>query len=236
MGMARHATIPAILVGDIDRGGVFAAFHGTLALLEKADQALISGLVVNRFRGDAELLQPGLKTLEGVTHRPVLGVLPWLPDLWLDSEDSLSVGDRAAAAPKEGDRLRVAVVRLPRISNFTDIDALSLEPQVEVVFVDHPRALHSADVVVLPAPERRSPTSAGCASADSMSPSGRTSPRAEQCWASAVASRCWAAGSAIPLASRASRERAPRDWACSTSTPPLMPARCWACHVDGRWE
>ncbi len=150
MGLARHATIPAVLVGDIDRGGVFAAFHGTLALLEEDDQALISGLVVNKFRGDRELLRPGLETLESVTHRPVLGVLPWLPDLWLDSEDSLSVGDRAAAAPEAGDRLRVVVVRLPRISNFTDIDALGLEPQVEVAFVDHPRALHSADVVVIP--------------------------------------------------------------------------------------
>jgi adenosylcobyric acid synthase len=150
MGLARHASIPALLVGDIDRGGVFAAMHGTLALLEEADQALLSGLVINKFRGDVGLLRPGLETLEAVTHRPVLGVLPWLPDLWLDSEDSLSVGDRAAAAPTEGDRLRVAVVRLPRISNFTDIDALGLEPQVEVAFVDHRRALHSADVVVLP--------------------------------------------------------------------------------------
>jgi adenosylcobyric acid synthase len=150
MGLARHASIPALLVGDIDRGGVFAAMHGTLALLAEADQALISGLVVNKFRGDLGLLRPGLDTLEAVTHRPVVGVLPWLPGLWLDSEDSLSVGDRAAAAPTTGDRLRVAVVRLPRISNFTDIDALGLEPQVEVAFVDHPRSLHSADVVVLP--------------------------------------------------------------------------------------
>ena len=150
MGLARHATMPALLVGDIDRGGVFAAMHGTLALLEEADQTLISGLVVNKFRGDVDLLRPGLETLESVTHRPVLGVLPWLPGLWLDSEDSLSVGDRAATAPTAGDRVRVAVVRFPRISNFTDIDALCLEPQVEVAFVDHPRALHSADVIVLP--------------------------------------------------------------------------------------
>ncbi|MDQ4051283.1 MAG: cobyric acid synthase [Actinomycetota bacterium] len=150
MGLARHAGMPALLVGDIDRGGVFAAMHGTLALLEEADQALVSGFVVNKFRGDVDLLRPGLATLESVTHRPVLGVLPWQLDLWLDSEDSLSVGDRAASEPSAGDRLRVAVVRLPRISNFTDIDALCLEPQVDVAFVDHPRALHSADVVVLP--------------------------------------------------------------------------------------
>lgn len=150
LGLARHAGIPAVLVGDIDRGGVFAAMHGTLALLEEADQALVSGLVVNKFRGDLDLLRPGLDTLESVTGRPVLGVLPWQPDLWLDSEDSLSIGDRAVAHPTTGDRLRIAVVRLPRISNFTDIDALCLEPQVDVAFVDHPRAIRSADVVVLP--------------------------------------------------------------------------------------
>ena len=150
MGLARRANIPALVVGDIDRGGVFAAMHGTLALLDEADQALVSGLVVNKFRGDPDLLRPGLEALQALTHRPVLGVLPWQPDLWLDSEDSLSVGDRAVSVTTTGDRLRIAVVRLPRISNFTDIDALCLEPRVDVAFVDHPRALHSADVVVLP--------------------------------------------------------------------------------------
>jgi len=150
MGLARHAGMPALLIGDIDRGGVFAAMHGTLALLEEADQALIAGLVINKFRGDAGLLQPGLDAVEGLTGRPVLGVLPWLPDLWLDSEDSLSVRDRPVPAEHAGSRLRVAVVRLPRISNFTDIDALCLEPGLEVTFVADPRSLASADVVVLP--------------------------------------------------------------------------------------
>ena len=150
MGLARHGRIPALLVGDIDRGGVFAAMHGTLALLDETDQALVAGLVINRFRGDPGLLRPGLETLEEVTGRPVLGVVPWLPGLWLDSEDSLSVADRTVPAAGTGDRLRVAVVRFPRISNFTDIDALCLEPQVELQFVDHPRGLGGADVVVLP--------------------------------------------------------------------------------------
>jgi adenosylcobyric acid synthase len=150
LGLARRANIPALLVGDIDRGGVFAAMHGTLALLDETDQALVSGLVVNKFRGDLDLLRPGLDTARSVTGRPILGVLPWQPGLWLDSEDSLSVGDRAGSVSTTGDRLRIAVVRLPRISNFTDIDALCLEPQVDVAFVDHPRAIHSADVVVLP--------------------------------------------------------------------------------------
>ena len=150
LGLARHVGMPAILVGDIDRGGVFAAMHGTLALLEEDDQALIAGFVINKFRGDAGLLRPGLDTVEKLTGRPFLGVLPWLPGMWLDSEDSLAVGDRPAPADPCRSRLRVAVVRFPRISNFTDIDALCLEPDLEVSFVADPRSLASADVVVLP--------------------------------------------------------------------------------------
>ena len=150
MGLARHGGIPTLLVGDIDRGGVFAAMHGTLALLEAADQALMAGFVVNKFRGDVGLLRPGLDTLEQITGRPVLGVLPWLPGLWLDSEDALALRDRAAAPSPLVDRTRVAVVVLPRISNFTDLDALCLEPGLDVVFADSPRALSGADVVVLP--------------------------------------------------------------------------------------
>ena len=150
MGLARHGDVPTVLVGDIDRGGVFAAMHGTLALLEAADQALLCGFVVNKFRGDVGLLRPGLDTLEQLTGRPVLGVLPWLRDLWLDGEDALMVRDRPVPVADGADRVRVAVVVLPRISNFTDVDALCLEPGLDVRFVDSPRALASADVVVLP--------------------------------------------------------------------------------------
>ena len=150
LGLARLGGIPTLLVVDIDRGGVFAAMHGTLALLEAADQELMAGFVVNKFRGDVGLLRPGLDTLERVTGRPVLGVLPWLPGLWLDSEDALALRDRAAAPSPLVDRTRVAVVVLPRISNFTYLDALCLEPGLDVVFADSPRALSGADVVVLP--------------------------------------------------------------------------------------
>jgi adenosylcobyric acid synthase len=150
MGLARHGGIPTVLVGDIDRGGVFAAMHGTLALLDEGDQALVAGFVVNKFRGDVGLLRPGLDTLESLTGRPVLGVMPWLPGLWLDSEDSLALRDRPRPAGPAPAALRVAVVVLPRVSNFTDIDALCLEPGVQVSFVDHPRDLATADVVVLP--------------------------------------------------------------------------------------
>jgi adenosylcobyric acid synthase len=150
MGLARHGGIPTLLVGDIDRGGVFAAMHGTLALLDADDQALVAGFVVNKFRGDVGLLRPGLATLEELTGRPVLGVLPWLRELWLDSEDSLALRDRSHPTHPDDDPLRVAVVVLPRVSNFTDVDALCLEPGLRVTFVDHPRDLAAADVVVLP--------------------------------------------------------------------------------------
>jgi adenosylcobyric acid synthase len=106
--------------------------------------------VVNKFRGHLDLLRPGLDTLEELTGRPVLGVLPWLPGLWLDSEDSLALQDRVRGEAPVAGALRVAVVVLPRVSNFTDIDALCLEPGVRVGFVDHPRDLAGADVVVLP--------------------------------------------------------------------------------------
>ena len=148
MGLARQADIPTIVVGDIDRGGVFAAMHGTVALLEAADQRLIAGFVINKFRGDQVLLQPGLDSIEKLTGRPVYGVLPWRPDVWLDSEDALDLDGRRAASGSAA--LKVAVIRLPRISNFTDVDALGIEPGVDVVFATDPRALSDADVIVLP--------------------------------------------------------------------------------------
>ncbi|KQX64527.1 cobyric acid synthase [Angustibacter sp. Root456] len=151
MGLARHADIPTLVVGDIDRGGVFAALYGTVALLDADDQALLSGFVINKFRGDVSLLQPGLDSIEQLTGRRVLGVLPWLHDLWLDSEDALALESRPRPDPAAAtQRLRVAVVVLPRVSNFTDVDALCLEPDVDVEFVRDARGLASADVVVLP--------------------------------------------------------------------------------------
>lgn len=147
MGLARHAGLPVVVVGDIDRGGLFAAMFGTLAVLDPADQALVSGFVVNKFRGDAGLLRPGLDQLAALTGRPVHGVLPWHPDLWLDSEDALDLEGRRG---RDASRTRVAVIRLPRISNFTDVDALGLEPELDVVFVSDPRDLADAHLVVLP--------------------------------------------------------------------------------------
>jgi adenosylcobyric acid synthase len=147
LGLARHANLPTVVVGDIDRGGLFAALHGTVALLEPADQALVAGFVVNKFRGDRSLLEPGLAELAALTGRPMYGVLPWHPDLWMDSEDALDLDARRSGTDGA---LRVAVVRLPRISNFTDVDALGLEPDLDVVFASSTRDLAGADLVVLP--------------------------------------------------------------------------------------
>jgi adenosylcobyric acid synthase len=153
MGLARAAGLPVIVVTDIDRGGSFAALYGTVGLLEPADQALVAGFVINKFRGARALLDPGLDMIGDLTGRPVLGVLPWAPGLWLDAEDSLAL-DAARPGPRlpysGGDVLRVSVVRLPRISNFTDIDALAAEPGVLVRLATSPAELADADLVVLP--------------------------------------------------------------------------------------
>ncbi|MFC5750691.1 cobyric acid synthase [Actinomadura rugatobispora] len=152
MGLARAADLPVVVVGDIDRGGVFASLYGTVALLEEKDQALIAGFVINKFRGAAELLEPGLERLEALTGRPTFGVLPWKLGLYLDSEDTLALDAPrpGAAAPYGRESLRVAVVRFPRISNFTDLDALNCEPGVTVRYAAGPGDLVDADLVVLP--------------------------------------------------------------------------------------
>jgi adenosylcobyric acid synthase len=152
MGLARAADLPVIVVGDIDRGGVFAALYGTVALLEPADQALVAGFVVNKFRGDLGLLRPGIDTLQRLTGRPTYGVLPWHVDLWLDAEDSLAYGRVLGrpAPPRGSEWLRVAVVRLPRVSNATDAEALAAEPGVRVRLTVEPAEIADADLVVLP--------------------------------------------------------------------------------------
>jgi len=139
-------------VGDIDRGGVFASLFGTVALLERADQDLISGFVINKFRGDRSLLRPGIATLESLTGRPTLGVLPFDLDLWLDAEDAVSYGRLLGrpGQPRGSEWLRVAVVRLPHISNATDAEALASEPGVAVRLTVEPGELADADLVVIP--------------------------------------------------------------------------------------
>jgi adenosylcobyric acid synthase len=152
MGLARAAGLPVVVVGDIDRGGLLAAMYGTLAVLEPADQRLIAGFIVNKFRGDPRLLSPGLDMLAAMTGRPTYGVLPWRHDLWLDAEDSLDLDTRPrdVLSPLGADTLRIAVVRLPRMSNVTDVDPLAAEPGVAVDLVTTPGQLDGADLVILP--------------------------------------------------------------------------------------
>ncbi len=146
MGMARLANAPVLLCGDIDRGGVFASLYGTVKLLEPWEQDKIRGLIINKFRGDVEILRPGLGQLEELTGKPVLGVVPML-DVDIDDEDSLSA--RLEGAEKVG-LLDIAVVRLPRLSNFTDFNPLERMEQVRLRYVRDPHDLGSPDLVILP--------------------------------------------------------------------------------------
>jgi adenosylcobyric acid synthase len=156
MGIARNARLPVLLVGDIDRGGVFASFFGTVALLSPEDQELVGGFLVNKFRGDVALLEPGLDMLRGLTGRPTYGVLPFRHGLGIDQEDGMGV-PRGRVSPRGTVRgplgeevLRVAVCAIPLMSNFTDVDALAAEPGIVVRFVDRPEELADADLVVVP--------------------------------------------------------------------------------------
>jgi adenosylcobyric acid synthase len=150
MGLARAAELPVLLVADIDRGGMFASLFGTLALLEPADQAQVAGFVVNKFRGDQSILDPGLAQLQELSGRPTLGVLPHVEDLWMDVEDSLALDAPRPEALASADTLDVAVVRLRWMSNFTDVDALAAEPGVRVRFTRSVADVQRADLVVVP--------------------------------------------------------------------------------------
>jgi adenosylcobyric acid synthase len=154
MGLARAADLPVVVVGDIDRGGLLAHLYGTVAVLEPEDQRLICGFLVNKFRGDPALLTPGLTQLQDLTGRPTYGVIPYSDGLWLDAEDSVSVlAHRVVGDPQtlRGQQwLRVAAIRLPRISNSTDVEALACEPGVLVRWAGDPADLADADVIVIP--------------------------------------------------------------------------------------
>lgn len=146
MGLAKLVDAPVLLVGDIDRGGVFAQLYGTVALLEADERARICGLIINKFRGDVEILRPGLAMLEEKTHLPVLGVVPYTR-ADIEDEDSLSERLQSSKAVKP---LDAAVVRLPHISNFTDFMPLEQHPLLGVRYVQNVRELGSPDLVILP--------------------------------------------------------------------------------------
>jgi len=147
MGFAEAVDCPVLLIADIDRGGVFAQLVGTLALLSETEQARVAGFVINRFRGDVELLMPGVEWLEARTGKPVLGILPYLHGLHLEAEDALPRAQSGATSPHA---VRVVVPVLPRISNHTDFDPLRLHPQVDFRYVGPGENIPGADLIILP--------------------------------------------------------------------------------------
>ena len=149
--MAEMADAPVILVADIDRGGVFAALVGTMELLEPQEKERVKGFLINKFRGDRVLLEPGLRILEERTGRPVLGVLPYLQDLHLEAEDSVSLETyRNKQRPFSPTTVNVAAVCLPHIANFTDFLPLAQVEAVTLNYVKTPQEIFNADVVILP--------------------------------------------------------------------------------------
>ncbi len=149
--VAHEAGVPAIVVGDINLGGVFAALYGTVALLPDHLRACVRGLVINKLRGDPALLLDGCEQLTARTGVPVLGVIPWLQSTGLDAEDSMALErPMAMAGDALADELDVAIVQLPRISNFTDVDPLSVEPGVRVRYVHDRAGLGDPDLIIVP--------------------------------------------------------------------------------------
>jgi adenosylcobyric acid synthase len=148
MGFAEAVDAPVVLVADIDRGGVFAQILGTLACLSERERSRVKGVIVNKFRGDVALLQPGIDWVEARSGKPVFGVVPFVPGLWVDAEDMLPAARAAHSVPD--DALRVVVPALPRISNHTDFDPLRAHPQVNFRYVRAGEPLPPADLVILP--------------------------------------------------------------------------------------
>jgi adenosylcobyric acid synthase len=146
MGMAKMANAPVLLVADIDRGGVFASIYGTIMLLEDDERAMLKGTVINKFRGDIEILKPGLRMIEEKTNVPVIGVVPYLK---LDIEDEDSLTERFDNC-KEVALVDIAVIKLPRISNFTDFNAFELIPGVSLRYVTDVSQLKNPDMIILP--------------------------------------------------------------------------------------
>lgn len=149
MRIANLANAPVILVGDIEKGGVFASLVGTLQLLSEEDRKRVIGVIINKFRGDLSLLTPGLDWFEDYTGVPVLGVVPYIQNLNIDAEDSVTLNQYS----HEKDRTKpidIAVIRYPMISNFTDIDPFSYEPDCHVRFITKPEQLKQADIIILP--------------------------------------------------------------------------------------
>jgi len=146
--MARHAHADVILVGDIDRGGVFASVYGSIALQTPEDQKLIKGIIINKFRGDMRLFDEGRKMLEDICGVPVLGVIPYYKDIHIEEEDSVALVQKSMQA--ERGKVNVAVVMLRHLSNYTDFDALERDPRVHLFYTNNTEDLKKADIIILP--------------------------------------------------------------------------------------
>ena len=149
MFIAEKAEAPVLLVGDIDRGGVFAWLKGTCDLLPQHEQERIIGFIINKFRGDLELLKPGLDQFEDMMKKPILGVVPYFKDLVIDEEDSIPKASYPAKNNAQG-ILNIVVIQLPRMSNFTDLSPLAQDPSISLRYVQHPEQLGEPDLIIIP--------------------------------------------------------------------------------------
>ena len=148
MSMARHAQADVFLVGDIDRGGVFASVYGSIALQSPEDRQLIKGIIINKFRGDMRLFDDGRKMLEDICGVPVVGVIPYFKDIYIDEEDSVALEQKRRQLA-EG-KVNVAVVLLRHISNYTDFDTLERDPRVNLFYTNNTSDIQQADIIILP--------------------------------------------------------------------------------------
>ena len=162
MSMARHAGADVILVGDIDRGGVFASVYGSIALQTPEDRKQIKGIIINKFRGDLRLFEEGRKMLEDICGVPVLGVVPYYKDIFIEEEDSVSL-EKKQREIAEG-KVNVAVVLLRHISNFTDFDTLERDPRVNLFYTNNINDLSQADIIILPGTKATESSSSICIS------------------------------------------------------------------------
>lgn len=149
MSMSKHAKAPVILVGDIDKGGVFASLYGTMKLLGR-DSRHIKAFIINKFRGDLGILSPGLEMIKDMTRKPVIGVLPYLKDIGLPEEDGLALCHGSRFTVHGSRQIKIVIVRLQYISNFTDFDPFLYEPDVELVYSNNPADIENADIVIIP--------------------------------------------------------------------------------------
>ena len=150
MRVALHSGAPVLLTGDIDRGGVFASLLGTMEILEPQERDAVGAFIINKFRGDVSLLEPGLVWLEERTGKPVLGVVPYYRDIEIAEEDSVSLERRQDMKSQTGHVLDVAVMGLPHISNFDDFDPLQREPGVRLRYVESRDSIGEPDLIILP--------------------------------------------------------------------------------------